>query len=214
MKGGSFYVQKHYIINVPFPRRNQNTSDSPPLPSYKNLHNWSEMMRKYWVASALAVVVAGTTLLLVFSHEKKETSSGENLVVSQVVNKTNLPDPEVKKQDETIEEIERMFKPEWEKVNQAAEERLAELIKQAEKEFNAKKDRNQDVTRLEGKYLEIYNDYEQSTKTQVDRIIASMQKEVIAKELNNNIGDEYFELYRIQKEKRIEKVVSELKKLS
>ena len=171
-------------------------------------------MRKYWVASALAVVVAGTTLLLVFSHDKKETSSGESLVVSQVVNKTNLPGPEVKKQEEAIEEIERMFKPEWEKVNQAAEERLAELIKQAEKEFNAKKDRNQDVTRLEGKYLEIYYDYEQSTKTQVDRIIASMQKEVIAKELNNNIGDEYFELYRIQKEKRIEKVVSELKKLS
>lgn len=172
-------------------------------------------MRKYWVASALAVVVvAGTTLLLVFSNDKKETSSGENLVVSQVVNKTNLPDPEVKKQEETIEEIERMFKPEWEKVNQAAEQRLAELIKQAEKEFNAKKDRNQDVSRLEGKYLEIYNDYEQSTKTQVDRIIASMQKEVIAKELSNNIGDEYFELYRIQKEKRIEKVVSELKKLS
>lgn len=172
-------------------------------------------MRKYWVASALAVVVvAGTTLLLVFSNDKKETSSGEKLAVSQVVNKTNLPSPEVKKQEEAIEEIEKMFKPEWEKVNQAAEQRLAELIKQAEKEFNAKKDRGQDVSRLEGKYLDIYNDYEQSTKTQVDRIIASMQEEVIAKELSNNIGDEYLELYRIQKEKRIEKVVSELQKLS
>ncbi|MFS0774789.1 hypothetical protein ABC255_01950 [Neobacillus sp. 3P2-tot-E-2] len=172
------------------------------------------MRKKYWVASVLAVVVAGTSLLLVFNNDKKETSTGGNLVVSQVVNKTNLPDPEVKKQEEAIEEIERMFKPEWEKVNQAAEQRLAELIKQAEKEFSAKKDRNQDVTRLEGKYLEIYNDYEKSTKTQVDRIIASMQKEVIAKDLNNNIGADYFELYRIQKEKRMEKVVSELKKLS
>jgi hypothetical protein len=99
-------------------------------------------------------------------------------------------------------------------VNQLAEQRLAELIKQAEKEFNAKKERNQDVTRLEGKYIGIYKDYEQSTKSQIDRIIASMQKEVISKELKNNIGDEYFELYRIQKEKRNEKVVSELKKLS
>jgi hypothetical protein len=41
-----------------------------------------------------------------------------------------------------------------------------------------------------------------------------MQKEVIEKDLNQNIGQEYFDLYRIQKEKRIEKVVSELKKLS
>jgi hypothetical protein len=182
----------------------------------QKIHKWSELMRKYWVASALAVVVAGTTLLLVNNHDKKETvdSTGESLVVSQVVNKTNIPDPEVKKQETAIEEIERMFKPEWEKVNQSAEHRLAELIKQAEKEFTAKKERNQDVTRLEGKYLDIYNDYEQSTKKQVDRIIASMQKEVIAKDLNQNIGDEYFELYRIQKEKRMEKVVSELKKLS
>lgn len=173
-------------------------------------------MKKYWVATVLAVVVAGTSLLLVFNEDnKKQThSSGEKLAVKQVVNKTNLPDPEVKEQEEAIEEIEKMFKPEWEKVNQLADKRLEELIKQAEKEFNAKKDRNQDVSRLEGKYIDIYHDYEQSTKTQVDSIIASMQKEVISKELNTNIGDEYFELYRIQKEKRIEKVVSELKKLS
>jgi uncharacterized membrane protein len=80
MKGGSFYVQKHYIINVHNPRRSQKASDSLPLSPYKILHNWSEMKRKYWVASALAVVVAGTSLLLVFNNDKKETSSGENLV--------------------------------------------------------------------------------------------------------------------------------------
>jgi polyribonucleotide nucleotidyltransferase len=175
------------------------------------------MMKKYWVVSVLtAAIVAGTSLFFMMNNGKKETvdSPGENVVVTQVVNKTNLPDPEVKKQEAAIEEIERMFKPEWEKVNQLAEQRLAELIKQAEKEFHAKKERNQDVTRLEGKYIEIYNDYEQNTKTQIDRIIASMQKEVITKELTNDIGDQYFELYRIQKEKRIEKVVSELKKFS
>ncbi|MDR7079600.1 hypothetical protein J2Y03_004658 [Neobacillus niacini] len=175
-------------------------------------------MKKYWIISAVAVVGIGTTMLLVFNKENKEhsavESSGENIVVNQVVNKTNLSGPEVKKQEEVIDEIKRMYKPEWEKVNEVADKRLAELIKQAEKEFNAKKERNQDVSRLEGKYLAIYNDYEQSTKTQVDSIISSMQKEVISKDLNNHIGDEYFELYRIQKEKRIEKVISELKKLS
>ncbi|WP_045518816.1 hypothetical protein [Neobacillus niacini] len=176
-------------------------------------------MKKYWAISVIAVVAFGTTLLLVFSKNHKEQkaveSSGKSLVVEQVTSKPNPKiDPQAKKQEEIIEEIKRMYKPEWEKVNQLADKRLSELINQAEKEFNVKKERNQDVSRLEGKYLAIYNDYEQSTKTQIDSIISSMQKEVILKDLNNNIGDEYFELYRIQKEKRIEKVVSKLKKLS
>ena len=91
---------------------------------------------------------------------------------------------EKEKQDEIIDDIKRMYKPEWEKVNELADKRLAELIKQAQKEYKAKKERNQDVSRLEGKYLAIYNDYEQSTKTQVESIISSMQKEVIEKDLN------------------------------
>ena len=71
-----------------------------------------------------------------------------------------------------------------------------------------------DISRLEGKYLAIYHDYEESTKSQLEGVISNMQKEVIEKNLNENIGDEYFEIYQVQKEKRIEKVVSELKKLS
>jgi hypothetical protein len=99
-------------------------------------------------------------------------------------------------------------------VNQVAEKRLSELINQAQKEYKIKKDSSQDLSRLEGKYLGIFNGYEQSIKEQVESIISNVQKEAIAKELNNNIGEEYFELYRIQKEKRIEKIVNELKKLS
>lgn len=168
-------------------------------------------MRKYWIFSAVVVVI-GAALLLVFNKDKAEESaqkanSGEGIQATPVANKANP-------NDEIIEDIKRMYKPEWEKVNQLADKRLSELINQAQKEFKIKKESNQDVSRLEGKYLAIYNDYEESTKTQVDSIISNMQKEVIAKDLNNNIGDEYFELYRIQKEKRIEKMVSELKKLS
>ncbi|MDQ0974572.1 molybdopterin converting factor small subunit [Neobacillus niacini] len=172
-------------------------------------------MKKYWFVFALGVVIAGASLLFVMSKDKNhQRSSGENLVVSQVVNKAHLSNPETKKLEETIEEIKRMFKPEWEKVNQLADKRLVELVKQAQKEFSVKKERKQDVSRLEGKYLEIYNEYEQSTKNRIDQIIASMQKEVISKELNKNIGEEYVELYRIQKERRIEKVINELKKFS
>lgn len=173
-------------------------------------------MKKYWILSAAVVVAVGATLLLVFNKDKAEessqmASSEEKVQAEPVANKTN---PKISENEEIIEDIKRMYKPEWEKVNQLADKRLSELINQAQKEFKIKKESNQDVSRLEGKYLSIYNDYEQSTKTQIDSIISNMQKEVIAKDLNNNIGDEYFEFYRIEKEKRIEKVVSELKKLS
>lgn len=186
-------------------------------------------MKKYWVLPAIGAVAIGTTLLLVFSKDKagdssQTASSGAEIPANPVATNANTKingngkptnmKNEGSKQEETLEDIKKMYKPEWEKVNQLADQRLAELIAQAEKEFKAKKESNQDVSRLEGKYLAIYNDYEERTKTQVDSIISSMQKEVRAKELSNNIGDEYFELYRIQKEKRTEKVVSELKKLS
>ena len=121
---------------------------------------------------------------------------------------------EKEKQDEIIHDIKRMYEPEWDQVNELADKRLSELIVQAQKEYKVKKERNQDVSRLEGKYLAIYNDYEQRAKTQVDGIVSNMQKEVIEKELQTNIGDKYLEMYRILKEKRIEKVASELKKLS
>ncbi|WHZ02864.1 hypothetical protein QNH48_28760 [Neobacillus sp. YX16] len=197
-------------------------------------------MKKYWILTAGVVVVVGTTLLLVMNKDKKETasggqkteetvqrtSSGGKIVADQAANTANpkvdiegtplnqKASAVVEKQEEMIEDIKKMYKPEWDKVNQIAEKRLTELIAQAQKEYKAKKERNQDVSRLEGKYLTIYNDYEESTKTQVDGIISTMQKEIIEKEIHNNIGDEYFEIYRFQKEKRIAKVVSELKKLS
>jgi hypothetical protein len=195
-------------------------------------------MKKYWISSAVVVVVLGTSLLLVFNKDKKEPASGEQTAgeTSQMANR-NLTDkaaiaanPKASekplptamsndgKQDENqedlINDIKKIYKPHLEKVNETAEKRLEQLILEAKKEYQAKKDRNMDVSRLEGKYLAIYHDYEESTKLQLEGVISNMQKEVIEKNLNENIGDEYFEMYQVQKEKRIEKVVSELKKLS
>jgi hypothetical protein len=195
-------------------------------------------MKKYWVTSAVVIVVIGSSLSLVFNKDKKEPASGKQTAgeSSQMVNKEiadqatiaanpkasekPLPaemsndDKQDEKQEDLIDDIKKMYKPHLEKVNETAEKRLAQLILQAKKEYQAKKDRNLDVSRLEGKYLAIYHDYEESTKTQLDGIITNMQKEVLERDLNQNIGDEYFEMYQIQKEKRIEKVVSELKELS
>jgi hypothetical protein len=195
-------------------------------------------MKKYWISSAVVVVVLGTSLLLVFNKDKKEPASGEQTAeeTSQMANR-NLTDkaaiaanPKASekplptamsndgKQDENqedlINDIKKIYKPHLEKVNETAEKRLEQLILEAKKEYQAKKDRNMDVSRLEGKYLAIYHDYEESTKLQLEGVISNMQKEIIEKNLNENIGDEYFEIYQVQKEKRIEKVVSELKKLS
>ena len=195
-------------------------------------------MKKYWISSAVVVVVLGTSLLLVFNKDKKEPASGEQTAgeTYQMANR-NLTDkaaiaanPKASekplptamsndgKQDENqedlINDIKKIYKPHLEKVNETAEKRLEQLILEAKKEYQAKKDRNMDVSRLEGKYLAIYHDYEESTKLQLEGVISNMQKEVIEKNLNENIGDEYFEMYQVQKEKRIEKVVSELKKLS
>lgn len=191
-------------------------------------------MKKYWISTAIVVVMIGTSLLLVFNKDKKEPASGEQTAgeSSQMANKhltdkaATAANPKASekplptemsndaKQEDLINDIKKIYKPHLEKVNETAEKRLEQLILQAQKEYQAKKDRNMDVSRLEGKYLAIYHDYEESTKSQLDGIISNMQKEVIEKNLNNNIGDEYFEMYQIQKEKRIEKVVSELKKLS
>lgn len=185
-------------------------------------------MKKYWVISAIGVVAIGTTLLLVLNKDKKETASGEKVESSQTADSggktavtavnskagTKGIPSEIEKQNETINDIKRMYEPEWEKVNQIAEKRLTALIAEAQKEYKVKKEGNIDVSRLEGKYVAIYNDYEETTKTLVENIISNMQKEVIEKGLQANIGDEYFDMYRFQKEKRIEKVVSELKKLS
>jgi hypothetical protein len=99
-------------------------------------------------------------------------------------------------------------------VNQVADKRLSELMAQAQEEYKAKKERNLDISRINGKYQAIYNDYEEDTKTMVDKIISNIQKEVVENNLNSNIGNEYLQLYRIEKEKRIEKVSNELKKLS
>ena len=195
-------------------------------------------MKKYWISSAVVVVVLGTSLLLVFNKDKKEPASGEQTAgeTYQMANR-NLTDkaaiaanPKASekplptamsndgKQDENqedlINDIKKIYKPHLEKVNETAEKRLEQLILEAKKEYQRKKDRNMDVSRLEGKYLAIYHDYEESTKLQLEGVISNMQKEVIEKNLNENIGDEYFEMYQIQKGKRIEKVVSELKKLS
>ncbi|MFB3164825.1 hypothetical protein ABLO26_26040 [Neobacillus sp. 179-J 1A1 HS] len=176
-------------------------------------------MKKYWIFSAAVIIVIGTTFLLVLNKDNKEkagepaqiASGGGEMQAALAANKAN---PKFGENEEIIEDIKRKFNPEWDKVNQAAEKRLSELINQAQKEYKIKKDSSQDLSRLEGKYLGIFNRYEQSIKEQVESIISNVQKEAIAKELNNNIGEEYFELYRIQKEKRIEKIVNELKKLS
>lgn len=175
-------------------------------------------MRKYWILSGVVVVVIGAALLLVFSKDKagesaKMTASKGEIQVETVSN-TAKGLPTNKKAEETLDEIKKMYNPQWEKVTQLADKRLDELVAQAQKEYKVKKEKNMDLSRVEGKYRTIYNDYEEDTKTLVDDIIANMQKEVIENNLNNNISEEYFELYRIQKEKRIEKVVSELKKLS
>jgi membrane protein involved in colicin uptake len=193
-------------------------------------------MKKYGMISAVVVVVAGTTLLLVFNMDNKEkvvgtsqmsASQGE-ILADPIANKAN---PKVgengtptnkkreetqqgKKQEEILEEIQKMVDPEWDKVNQVADKRLSELMTQAQEEYKAKKERNLDISRIDGKYQAIYNDYEEDTKTMVDKIITNLQKEVIENNLNSNIGNEYLQLYRIEKEKRIEKVANELKKLS
>jgi hypothetical protein len=129
---------------------------------------------------------------------------------------TNKKEEEVKQeeqQEQTIKEIKRMYQPKWDEINQLADKRLTELLVQAEKEYKISKERKQDISRLEMKYLDIYNGYEQSTKAQVDTIVTNIQKEVIKREIHNNIGEEYLQMYQLQKEKRIEKLREELKKL-
>jgi hypothetical protein len=55
-------------------------------------------MKRYWFVFALGVVIAGTCLILVICNNKNDNRpAGENLVVSQVVNKANLSNPETKK---------------------------------------------------------------------------------------------------------------------
>jgi hypothetical protein len=193
-------------------------------------------MKKYGMISAVVVVVIGTTLLLVFNKDNKEkvvgttqvTASQEEVQVDPIANKANpkvgvngtptsnkaAENQQAQKQEEILEDIKKMIKPEWEKVNQHADKRLTELMAQAQKEYKAKKERKLDISRIDGKYRAIYNDYEEDTKTMVDSIISNIQKEVVENNLNSNIGNEYLQLYRIEKEKRIEKVSNELKKLS
>lgn len=186
--------------------------------------------------SAVVVVVAGTTLLLVFNKDNKEKAGGISqmsasqgeILADPIANKANpkvgengtptsnkeAENKQAKKQEEILEEIQKMVDPEWDKVNQVADKRLSELMTQAQEEYKAKKERNLDISRINGKYQAIYNDYEEDTKTMVDKIISNIQKEVVENNLNSNIGNEYLQLYRIEKEKRIEKVSDELKKLS
>jgi hypothetical protein len=200
------------------------------------LKHYKRHMKRYGMISAVVVVVAGTTLLLVFNKDNKEkvggisqmsASQGE-ILADPIANKANpkvgvngtptsnkeAENQQAKKQEELLKEIEKMFKPEWDKVNQVADKRLSELMAQAQEEYKAKKERNLDISRIGGKYQAIYNDYEEDTKTMVDKIISKIQKEVVENNLNSNIGNEYLQLYRIEKEKRIEKVANELKKLS
>lgn len=193
-------------------------------------------MKRYGMISAVVVVVAGITLLLVFNMDNKEkvvgtsqiTASQGEIQVDPIANKANpkvgvngtptsnkeVENQQAKKQEELLEEIQKMVDPEWDKVNQVADKRLSELMAQAQEEYKAKKERNLDISRIDGKYQAIYNDYEEDTKTMVDKIITNLQKEVIENNLNSNISNEYLQLYRIEKEKRIEKVANELKKLS
>jgi hypothetical protein len=200
------------------------------------LKHYKRHMKRYGMISAVVVVVAGTTLLLVFNKDNKEKAGGISqmsasqgeILADPIANKANpkvgvngtptsnkeAENQQAKKQEELLKEIEKMIKPEWDKVNQVADKRLSELMAQAQEEYKAKKERNLDISRIGGKYQAIYNDYEEDTKTMVDKIISKIQKEVVENNLNSNIGNEYLQLYRIEKEKRIEKVANELKKLS
>ncbi|MEH6993743.1 hypothetical protein V7075_13675 [Neobacillus drentensis] len=200
------------------------------------MKHYKRYMKKYGMISAVVVVVAGITLLLVFNMDNKEkvvgtsqiTASQGEIQVDPIANKANpkvgvngtptsnkeAENQQAKKQEELLEEIQKMVDPEWDKVNQVADKRLSELMTQAQEEYKAKKERNLDISRINGKYQAIYNDYEEDTKTMVDKIISNIQKEVVENNLNSNIGNDYLQLYRIEKEKRIEKVSNELKKLS
>jgi hypothetical protein len=200
------------------------------------LKHYKRYMKKYGMISAVVVVVAGTILLLVFNKDNKDkvdgtaqmSASNGEIQVDPIANKANpkvgengtptskkgAETQQAKKQEEILEDIKKMIKPEWDKVNQHADKRLTELMAQAQEEYKAKKERNLDISRIDGKYRAIYNDYEEDTKTMVDSIISNIQKEVVENNLNSNIGNEYLQLYRIEKEKRIEKVSNELKKLS
>ena len=198
------------------------------------MKHYKRYMKKYGMISAVVVVVAGTILLLVVNKDNKDKAGGVSKMTAsngeiQVDATANKADPKVgengrpisraesqlaKKQEEILEEIQKMVVPEWDKVNQVADKRLSELMTQAQEEYKAKKERNLDISRIDGKYQAIYNDYEEDARTMVDKIISNIQKEVIENNLNSNIGNEYLQLYRIEKEKRIEKVSNELKKLS
>ncbi|MCM3693162.1 hypothetical protein [Neobacillus niacini] len=201
------------------------------------MKHYKRYMKKYGMISAVVVVVVvGTTLFLVFNKDNKDKVDGNSqlsasrgeIQVDPIANKANpkvgengtptskraAENQQAKKQEELVEEIKKMVKPEWEKMNQVADKRLTELMNEAQEEYKAKKERNLDFSRMEGKYRAIYNDYEEDTKTMVDKIISTIQKEVIENNLNSNIGNEYLQLYKVEKEKRIEKVSNELKKLS
>jgi hypothetical protein len=195
--------------------------------------HYKSYMKKYGMLSAVVVVAIGTTLLLVFNKDNKDkvegtsqmSASNGEIQVDTTANKANpkagvngtptsKKAAEKQQQEERVEDIRRMFQPQWDKVNQYADKRLSELMAQAQKEYTTMKERDMDVSRIGGKYRAIYNDYEEDTKTLVDTIISNMQKEVMENNVNSNIGNEYLQLYRIEKEKRIEKVSNELKKLS
>ncbi|MDM5329802.1 hypothetical protein [Neobacillus sp. CF12] len=150
------------------------------------------------------------------NNPKDKVSTPQNPKPGDNVLPTDKKEEEVnleEKQEETIREIKSMYQPRWDEINQLADKRLAELLVQAGKEYKVNKERKQDVARLEMKYLDIYNGYEQSTKAQVDDMVASIQKEVIKRDIHDNIGEEYLQMYQIQKEKRVEKLREELKKL-
>ncbi|PAE38139.1 hypothetical protein CHI06_18740 [Bacillus sp. 7884-1] len=57
---------------------------------------------------------------------------------------------------------------------------------QAQEEYKAKKERNLDISRIDGKYQAIYNDYEEDTKTIVlkNRLSGSDRHETNAKVFN------------------------------
>ncbi|MFP7298690.1 hypothetical protein [Neobacillus niacini] len=200
------------------------------------MKQYKRYMKKYGMITAAVVVVVGATLFLALNKDHKDKVDGKpqmtagrgEVQVDPVANKANpkvgengtptskraAESQQAKHQEEIIEEIKKMVKPEWEKMNQFADKRLTALMNEMQEEYKAKKDRNLDHARMEGKYRAIYNDYEEDTKVMVDKIISNIQKEVVENNLNSNIGNEYLQLYKIEKEKRIEKVSNELKKLS
>jgi hypothetical protein len=122
---------------------------------------------------------------------------------------------EKKKNQEIEEKFMKEYKPRFAKISNLADEKLTNLIQQAHKEFKITNERKQDLADLEIKYKDIQKKYEETTKSQFDIMFDNMREDAIEQGIfNQDLGKEFQLYYKIQKEKRLEKLNEEVKKLS